>query len=146
MLSIFLCRNSLVTKSTISSFFLGVINHGLTSPKLLQYCFSPLGTSFFWNFYQHKEDKIPTRKGKYPVLWTNGKPQQLIKHTKMFYSITSCVFCKFSYHTYLNVYTKVPRNWGTSSTSKSTNCVSLIPFVGNPHFSTLVHRVRYLKN
>ena len=43
------------------------------------------------------------------------------------------------------VYTEVPQGWGTSSTTKSTNLVSLIPFVGNRHYSILVHRVRYYK-
>ena len=33
-----------------------------------------------------------------------------------------------------------------SSYLKSTNRVTSIPFVGNPHFSILLHRVRYLKN
>ena len=37
----------------------------------------------------------------------------------------------------------VPSKW---STSKCTNRVTLIPFVGNPHYSKLVHRVWYLKN
>ena len=34
---------------------------------------------------------IGTRKGKYPVLRTNTKPQQVIKHTKISYSLSSLV-------------------------------------------------------
>ena len=45
---------------------------------------------------------IGARKGKYPVLRTNAKPQQLIKHTKISYSIASLVFRKFSCRTYRN--------------------------------------------
>ena len=45
---------------------------------------------------------IGTRKGKYPVLRTNTKPQQLIKHTKISYSIASLVFHKFWCITYQN--------------------------------------------
>ena len=43
------------------------------------------------------------------------------------------------------VYTEIAQSWDTPSTPKCTNRVSLIPFVGNPHFSILVHRVWYLK-
>ena len=89
---------------------------------------------------------IPTRKGKYRILRANTKPHQLIKHAKISYSIVSLVFRKFSYRTYRNGLNQVPQSWGTPSISKSTNRVSSIPFVGNPHFSILLHRVRYLKN
>ena len=41
------------------------------------------------------------------------------------------------------VYTEVPQGWISSSTSKSMSRISLIPFVGNPHHSKLLHRVRY---
>ena len=41
------------------------------------------------------------------------------------------------------VYTEVPQGWISSSTSKSMSRISLIPFVGNPHYSKLLHRVRY---
>ena len=58
----------------------------------------------------------------------------------------SLVFRKFSYRTYRNGLNQVPQSWGTLKISKSTNRVSSIPFVGNPHFSILLHRVRYLKN
>ena len=96
--------------------------------------------------YFHSYGEIPSRKGKYPMLRTNTKPHQLIKHAKISYSIASLVFRKFSYRTYRNGLNQVPQSWGTPSISKSTNCVSSIPFVGNPHFSILLHRVRYLKN
>ena len=80
------------------------------------------------------------------MLRTNAKPHQLIKHAKISYSIASLVFRKFSYRTYRNGLNQVPQSWGTPSISKSTNRVSSIPFVGNPHFSILLHRVRYLEN
>ena len=89
---------------------------------------------------------ILSRKGEYPVLRTNTKPCQLIKHAKISYSITPLLFCKFLYWTYQNGLHQVPQNWGTPSTSKSTNGVSSIPFVQNMDFSILLHRVRCLKN
>ena len=96
--------------------------------------------------YFHSYGEIPSRKGKYPMLRTNTKPHQLIKHAKISYSIVSLLFHKFSYRTYRNGLNQVPQSWGTTSISKSTNRVSSIPFVGNPHFSILLHRVQYLKN
>ena len=79
------------------------------------------------------------------MLRTNTKPHHLIKHTKISYSIASLVFRKVSYRTYRNGLNQVPQSWGTLSISKSTNRVSSIPFVENPHFSVLLHRVLYLK-
>ena len=96
--------------------------------------------------YIRSYGEIPSGKGKYPILKTNTKPHHLIKHAKISYSIASLVFRKFSYRTYRNGLNQVPQSWGTPSISKSTNRVSSIPFVGNPHFSILLHRVRYLKN
>ena len=94
----------------------------------------------------HSYGKRPSRKGKYPMLRTNAKPPQLIKHTKSSYSIVSLVFRKFSYQTYRNGLNQVPQSWGGPSISKSTNRASSISFVGNPHFSILLQRVQYLKN
>ena len=94
----------------------------------------------------HQYGEIPSRKGKYPMLRTNKKLCQLIKHAKISYSITPLLFCKFLYWTYQNGLHQVHQNWGTPSTSKSTNCVSSIPFVQNMDFSILLHRVRCLKN
>ena len=91
-------------------------------------------------FCQHGE--IPSRMGKYLTLRTNTKPHQLIKHAEISYSIISLEFCKFSYRTYQNGLHQVSQSWGT----RSTNHVSLIPFVRNLHFSILLHRVQYLKN
>ena len=53
--------------------------------------------------------------------------------------------------TYDDVTSKIPTSDGvnnnnTLSTSKSTNRVSSIPFVGNLYFSIQEHRVGYLKN
>ena len=86
------------------------------------------------------------KEEKYPMLRTNTKPHQLIKHAKISYSIVSLVFRKFLYRTYRNCLKWVPQRWSTVSTSKSTNDVSSIPFVWNLHFSILLHRVRYLEN
>ena len=41
----------------------------------------------------------PNNDGEIPVLRTNEKPQQLIKHTKISYSIASLVLSKFSCRT-----------------------------------------------
>ena len=141
----FLCRNSSSTNYTSSNFFLWVTNHDCISSKLslllvVQYKLPWLPECF------HPYGEIPSRKGKYPMLRTNTKPHQLIKHAKISYSIVSLVFRKFSYRTYRNGLNQVPQSWGTPSISKSTNSVSSITFVGNPHFSILLHRVRYLKN
>ena len=94
--------------------------------------------------YFHSYGEIPLRNGKYPILKTNTKPHHLIKHAKISYSIASLVFWKFSYRTYRNSLKQMPQSWG--SLLKSTNHVSSIPFVGNPHFSILLQRVRDLKN
>ena len=96
--------------------------------------------------YFHSYGEIPSRKGKYPMLRTNTKPHQLIKHAKISYSIVSLVFRKFSYRTYRNSLKRVTKSWTTPTTSKSTNRVSSIPFVRNLHFRILLHRVRYLRN
>ena len=84
--------------------------------------------------------------GKYPMLRTNTKPHQPIKHAKISSSIVSLVFRKFSYQTYRNSLNQVLQSWGTWSISKSTKRVTSIPFVRNPYFNILLHRMRYLKN
>ena len=94
----------------------------------------------------HPYGEIQSRKGEYPMLRTNTKPHQLIKHAKISYSIFSFVFCQFLCRTYRNGLNRVPQSWGTPSISKSTKCVSSIPFVRNLQFSILLHRVWYLKN
>ena len=48
----------------------------------------------------HLYGEIPSKKGKYPVLRRNTKSPQLIKHTKISYSLSSLVFSKFSCDTY----------------------------------------------
>ena len=89
-------------------------------------------------FYPYGE--IPSRKGKYPMLKTNTKPHQLIKHAEISYSIASLAFHKFSYRTYQNGLNQGTQR-DTPSTSKNTNSVSSTSFVGNLHFSILLHRV-----
>ena len=96
--------------------------------------------------YFHSHGEMPSRKGKYPMFRTNTKAHQVIKHAKIPYSMVSLVFRKFLYWTYRNVLNHIPQGWGTPSISKSRNRVSSIPFVENPHFSILLHRVRYLKD
>ena len=101
----FSCKNSLSTKSTSSSFFLWVINQR----KII--------TSFCSTVYKlpwlpecfHPYREIPSRKGKYPMLRTNTKPYQLIKHAEISYSIASLVFHKFSYRTYWNGLNQLPK-------------------------------------
>ena len=101
----FSCKNSSSTKLTSSSFFLWVINQlkmitsfCSTVDKLpwLPECFHP-----YW--------EIPSKKGKYPMLRTNAKLHQLIKHAEISYSIVSLVFHKFSYRTYWNGLNQVPK-------------------------------------
>ena len=141
----FLCTNSSPINSNSSSFFLCVTNHDCTSQNLsrllilVQYKVPWLPECF----YLYGE--IPSRKGKYPMLTTNTKPHQPIKHAKISYFMLSLVFHKFPYRSSQNGLNRVPQSWGTPSISKSTNRVSLIPFVGNPHFSILLHRVWYVK-
>ena len=106
---------------------------------------SPVQTSLTtWIFSFVQGNTI--KEGKYPMVRTNTKPHQFIMHIKILYSIVSLVFGKFSYRTYRNGLNQASQSWGTPSISKSTNRVSSIPFVGNPHFSILLRRVRYLKN
>ena len=99
--------------------------------KLLQCCFSSRGTSVFWRFHWCKQGEIPTRKWKYPVLRTNAKPQQLIKHIKISYSLTSLASRDFSRRTYRNGLNRGASKLKPSKYSKSTNRVGWIPFVGN---------------
>ena len=106
----FLCRNSLSTKSTSSSFFVWVTNHtNCTSWKLplllvvMQYKLPWLPECF------HPYGEIPSRKGKYPMLRTDTKPHQLIKNTKISNSRVSLVFRQFSYRTYWNGLNRVPQ-------------------------------------
>ena len=141
----FLCRNSLPAKSTSSSFFLWVTNHDCTNQKLL--LIEVVQCKLPWVLEcSHPYGKTPSREGKHPMLRTNTKHHQFIRHAKISYSIVSLLFSKFSYRTYPNGLNRVPQGWSTLSTSKSTNRVSLIPFVGYRHFSILLHRVQYLKN
>ena len=52
--------------------------------------------------FMKRFSSIGTRKGKYPTPRTNRKPQQLIKHTKISYSIAWLIFRKFSCVTHRN--------------------------------------------
>ena len=72
----------------------------------------------------HFYGEIPSRKGKWPMLRTNAKPHQVIKHAKISYSIVSLVFCKLSYWAYRNGRNRLLQSWGIPSISKSTNGVN----------------------
>ena len=75
----------------------------MTRPTKNYYCYSwSCGTSFSGSFHCYKEGEIPTRKGKYTVVTTIMKPQQLIKHIKISYFLASLVFCKYLCFTYWN--------------------------------------------
>ena len=106
-----------------------------------------VGTSFsgFLNIFI-RTGKYHQGRGNTLMLRTNTKPHHLIKHAKTSYFIASLVFRRFSYQTYRNGLNQVPQSWGSPSISKSTNRVSSISFVGNPHFSIPLQRVQYLKN
>ena len=134
MLFILVCKNSSSGKLLIAQ------------GSLIASIFSEW-SEFFVPFWQSKSFLLPTRKEKYPVLRTYWSLTDLIKHTKISYLnfIASLVFHRFSCGTCWNGLHQVPQGWGTPSTSKSANHVSLLPFVGNPHYSIFVHRVRYLK-
>ena len=81
--------------------------------------------------------KNTTKEGEIPYV-ENTKPQQLIKPSKISYSITSLVFRKFLYRTYRNGLNQGTQSWGTPSTAKSANPVSLIPFVAISHITILL--------
>ena len=71
-------------------------------PDQLKIITATRGTSFSESFHPYKGEEIPIRKGKCPMLRTNTKPQQLIKHSKISYSIASLVFRKFLCSIYRN--------------------------------------------
>ena len=111
------------------------------------YCYScSRGTSFSESFHRYKEGEIPTRKGKYTVIRTrtNTKPQQLIKNIKI--PCITCITQIFVHHLPKWSKLEVRQIRSTPGTLKNTSGVSLLLFVGNPHFNILLHRVRYLKN
>ena len=51
--------------------------------------------SFSESFHWYEKGEIPAKRGKYPVLRTNTKPHQPIKHPKISYPLVSLVFHKF---------------------------------------------------
>ena len=65
------------------------------------------------------------------MLRTNAKPQQLIKHIKISYSLTSLASRDCSRRTYRNGLNRGASKLKPSKYSKSTNRVGWIPFVGN---------------
>lgn len=69
---------------------------------------------FLWTF-QLVQGELPTRKRLYHVLRKNTKPEQLIKPTKLSFSIVSVVFHKFLCSIYQNCL-----NRGTSKLRHST--------------------------
>ena len=101
-----------------------------------------------WIFPAVRENTI--KEGKISCVTTTTsnhyKASPTCQHAKILYSIVSLVFRKFLCNTYQNGLNRVPQSWGTPSTLKSTNRVSLILVVGNLNLRILLHRVRYLKN
>ena len=95
---IILCRNSLLTKSTSPSFFFMSDKPRLYQLKIITSTRSTVRASESFQPYE----EILLRKGTCPVLRTNKKPHQLIKHAKFSYSIVSLVFRKFSWGAYCN--------------------------------------------
>ena len=134
-LCILLCKNSLsgTTRSIRLSDYFPVL-----WIKASLNCLNP--------WFLSESSPWPTGKEKYTVLRRYQSLTNLIRHTKIFCLIAFLVFRRFSCGTTKMVYTEVPQDWGTPITSKSTNPVSLILFVGNPHYSILLHRIQYLKN
>ena len=73
------------------------------SDKPRQRQFKIITSTLLWLFESfHLYLEIPSRKGKYPVLKTNTKPHQLIKHAKISYFILSPEYLKFCGGTYRN--------------------------------------------
>ena len=72
--------------------------------KFLSMSDKPRHTSTLLRLFElfHLYLEIPSRKGKYPVLKTNTKPHQLIKHAKISYFILSPEYLKFCGGTYRN--------------------------------------------
>ena len=67
----------------------------------------------------------------------------IIRHTKISCVIPSLVFRRFLCGTYWNGLHRGTSKLRHSKYLNSTNRVNLIPFVRNPHFSKLMHRVWY---
>ena len=86
-----------------------------------------------------KEGEIPYVEDKY-----KASPTYQARLKFLFHSLT-CISQIFVPNLPKWSKQRVSQSWGTPSTSKSTNRVSSIPFVRNPHFSILLHRVRYFK-
>ena len=87
-------------------------------PWLNQLKIIACSTNFSEPLHCYKEGEIPTMKGKYSVLRTNTKPNQLFKHTKIYYCVAFLVFCKFCAVPTEMVYTELPQSRGTLSNSK----------------------------
>ena len=83
-----------------------------------------------------KEGEIPYVENKYKTSTTYQARWNFLLHS------LTCIWQVFAPN--LAKWSKEPQ-WSPSF-SKSTNRVSSIPFVGNPHFSILLQRVRYLEN
>ena len=84
LLFIFLCRNFSSTKSTSTYVFLS------DKPRLYQP--EVIAATRAVVVQASRNPSIVTRKEKYPVLRTNTKPQQLLKHTTISYLMVSLAF------------------------------------------------------
>ena len=102
-------QNFISTKSTFSSFILRVTKSfflWLDQLKIITVLLLAVQASHEEiQFHPYNKEEIPTRKGKYNTLRINAKSQQLIKHTKIRYSIVSLASRKFLcviYRNFLN--------------------------------------------
>ena len=70
------------------------------------------------------------------------KPDQVAKGGRLERKLSLTYISQILYRIYQNGLNQVPQSLGTPSISKSTNRDSSIPFVGNLHFSILLHRLQ----
>ena len=103
-------------------------------------------TSFSESFHRYnKEGEIPTRKEKYPANKCDTSAIYQAHYNFLHHSFTCFA---------LQIFARNLPKWSKLKYSRPWHCkylkkyerVSLIPFIGNPFFSILEHRVRYLKN
>ena len=76
------------------------------------------------------------------MLRTYWSLTNLIRHTKISYLIASLVFRRFLCGTYWNGLHPLPQGW----VLQKVRTMFVWYFCWNPHYSILMHRVRYLKN
>ena len=134
LLFIFLCRNFSSTKSTSTYVFLS------DKPRLYQ--LKVITATRAVVVQASRNLFIVTRKEKYPVLRSLSDFSSILKFLTSQCHLHSANYVhhlpKLSKPKYLKAET-------LQCASKSTSRISLMPFVGNPHFIIVVCRVRFLK-